>query len=418
MSLLDNPDYVADLTNHEYSNRDIHAIWGYSTSTISEHRNALGFVRDPSVRNTEPPEADSEMHTASGDAYTISSRVAWGYEDFRKFIASKGQNPDEVTFEWGVTTNPAGGYWNKLNHVRPKNAVTSASLADAFASIDKKLLTAPPIDFDSMLVRDNGHDQAERAFIPSDMQSGKSDRLGGTETTIQAFQHSLAHAVASAIEHRTEKVYIIDPGDAIEGFSNVSSQRQTNDLNLSEQIALIFKLQYQAITAFLDQDIQVSHVTVPSNHGQVKVGKQQLASTPNDDYGIAVSHMLEQALGKHGAEFVRPLNVFSETATFTTKTGPKVAVIHGHQTKSPQKISEWWQGQDHGRLPAWDADILITGHWHSPRVEQSGDGRWILVAPTLEPSSSWFENLTGRQSTRGALHFGFTETGFTGWEIV
>src|SRR5690606_38918294 len=48
------------------------------------------------------------------------SEVAWGYEDFVNFIRTKGQDPEKVTFDWGVTTNPAGGVWNKLNRVRPR----------------------------------------------------------------------------------------------------------------------------------------------------------------------------------------------------------------------------------------------------------------------------------------------------------
>lgn len=54
------------------------------------------------------------------DSYLLTSNRAFGYEDFRNFIKSKGQDPDQVTFKWGVTTNPAGGYWNKINDVRPK----------------------------------------------------------------------------------------------------------------------------------------------------------------------------------------------------------------------------------------------------------------------------------------------------------
>ena len=50
------------------------------------------------------------------------SETAWGYDDYREFIASTGQNPDDVSFTWGWTSNPTGGFWNKLNNVRPKTA--------------------------------------------------------------------------------------------------------------------------------------------------------------------------------------------------------------------------------------------------------------------------------------------------------
>jgi UDP-2,3-diacylglucosamine pyrophosphatase LpxH len=62
---------------------------------------------------------ESETHDASGDHYVRFSKEAWGFEDYREFIRSTGQDPDAVTFTWGWTSNPAGGFWNKLNNVRP-----------------------------------------------------------------------------------------------------------------------------------------------------------------------------------------------------------------------------------------------------------------------------------------------------------
>jgi len=63
---------------------------------------------------------ESETHDADGSStYVRFSKEAWGYDDYRAFISSTGQNPDEVTFTWGWTSNPSGGFWNKLNNVRP-----------------------------------------------------------------------------------------------------------------------------------------------------------------------------------------------------------------------------------------------------------------------------------------------------------
>ena len=102
-----------------------------SKTTINRHRNNTCGCKPqenapaPEKDTTEDKNALTVVETAAGTndgatSYTISSEIAWGYEDFREFIRSKGQDPDEVTFAWGVTTNPAGGVWNKLNNVRPK----------------------------------------------------------------------------------------------------------------------------------------------------------------------------------------------------------------------------------------------------------------------------------------------------------
>lgn len=81
---------------------------------------SLSTVQSVAPRGT----GESETHDADGSStYVRFSKEAWGYDDYREFISSTGQNPDEVTFTWGWTSNPAGGFWNKLNNVRPKNAV-------------------------------------------------------------------------------------------------------------------------------------------------------------------------------------------------------------------------------------------------------------------------------------------------------
>jgi hypothetical protein len=86
-----------------------------SRSQIGNHR------RGECVCDVEAPApVSSESHRPDGTAdYVTMSDRAWGFEDFRRFIASKGQDPDAVTFTWGVTSNPSGGFWNKLNNVKP-----------------------------------------------------------------------------------------------------------------------------------------------------------------------------------------------------------------------------------------------------------------------------------------------------------
>lgn len=88
-----------------------------SKSTINNHRSGgCKCTHTPSV-----PANHQESGTQDGvDSYTLTADRAWGYNDFCAFIKSKGQDPEKVTFNWGVTTNPQGGFWNKINNVRPK----------------------------------------------------------------------------------------------------------------------------------------------------------------------------------------------------------------------------------------------------------------------------------------------------------
>lgn len=63
---------------------------------------------------------DDKHDPENGSSYTRMAATAWGEDDWRDFLRAKGTDPDEVTFNFGVTSNPSGGYWNKLNNVRPK----------------------------------------------------------------------------------------------------------------------------------------------------------------------------------------------------------------------------------------------------------------------------------------------------------
>lgn len=74
--------------------------------------------------------APDAAHESAGDQnganlYREMADTAWGADEWRGFIKAKGQDPDTVTFQWGVTSNPLGGYWNKLWNVRPLVAADS-----------------------------------------------------------------------------------------------------------------------------------------------------------------------------------------------------------------------------------------------------------------------------------------------------
>jgi predicted phosphodiesterase len=84
-----------------------------------------------------------------------------------------------------------------------------------------------------------------------------------------------------------------------------------------------------------------------------------------------------------------------------------VGLVHGHQSSGPDKLGEWWARQDHGRMPTWDADVLFSGHWHSYRVYESGDGRPVFVGPASDNGSSWFSNNRGERATSGMLAVSF-----------
>jgi len=86
-------------------------------------------------------------------------------------------------------------------------------------------------------------------------------------------------------------------------------------------------------------------------------------------------------------------------------SGTRIGVTHSDKAGSPDKLGNWWMGQSHGEMPTAHADILLCGHWHSLRVQQSGNKKWIIVGSASDRGSSWFTNARGEQSVSGVTAF-------------
>lgn len=84
---------------------------GVSETTIRRHR-------EGHPESLSEAFGESESHGPQGSTYVRYSDTPWGHSDYVRFIRSKGLDPEQVTFSWGWTSNPQGGFWNKLNNVR------------------------------------------------------------------------------------------------------------------------------------------------------------------------------------------------------------------------------------------------------------------------------------------------------------
>ncbi len=255
---------------------------------------------------------------------------------------------------------------------------------------------------------------------PADWQIGKTDYESGTPETLALIRQSLSNLVAriDARDKPYENIVLAEMGDIVENFYNTSSQRETNDLDMTSQIRVARRMVLEVIRELAPRCDNLYYVTVPSNHGAVRVGFKAPAATSHNDWGLEIQDQIEDVLKENPlayghVKFVRPdkgeesvaLHIFETLdATHVVNTAV-LGFTHGHQASNPDKIGQWWAGQSHGRRPTAMADILVTGHWHSLRVQHSGDARWIIVAPTSDPGSSWFTNKTGENSQSGMLSF-------------
>ena len=194
----------------------------------------------------------------------------------------------------------------------------------------------------------------------------------------------------------------------IENIYSTSSQLATNDLDLPHQVEAAMHVMLSGIQMLAPLAPSLKYVAVSSNHGAHRIAQKQPAGDVHADYGLVVAKMLGHALKLNEAAFghvevITPLP-YMESLAFDTN-GSRIGVVHGHQAGSADKLGEWWKGQSHGHMPTGDARILISGHWHSMRVQQSGDARWILVGPSSDRGSSWFTNSRGESSESGMLTF-------------
>jgi len=70
-----------------------------------------------------------------------------------------------------------------------------------------------------------------------------------------------------------------------------------------------------------------------------------------------------------------------------------------------------------GGLPAGDATVLVTGHFHHFSAIDHGP-RLHLQCPAMDCGSKWFKDLAGKDSKRGTLTFTVGPNGVDDIKIV
>lgn len=313
--------------------------------------------------------------------------------------------PAEFVTSRGMSLrDPITGSWQKVNWQPNKKALhDSLRYDDLKESLDGWT-------FEPQAVERNGTKSA--VFAMSDLQAGKAgQRLGGTPEMIERVRASIAkfvHELSNTPpELLPDDIVIWDGGDSVENHFNTAEQIATNDLALPEQIRVARRLFLEAIKALAPYASRIYFVSVPSNHGRSRVGYKAAGGTVDADFGLEISYQLEDAVREnaslHHVHFIRPESLY-ETAELEV-SGTKLAFTHGHNSNSQKGHSRWWADQAHGRMPGWDADILLTAHFHNLGVTQSGNGRWIIETSSSDAGSDWFTNKSGERATQGVTAF-------------
>lgn len=328
--------------------------------------------------------------------------------------------PEAIITSRGQSIRTDDGSWHKIMY-RPQDLAKIEAQQTLFSDCLRAIegFTAPiplrPWEF---------NDHAE-IFGNGDDQVGKAHETGGgSKETVERVLAS-AHRFAERVKRTKPSVIIItDGGDILEGMMNVPHhQLTTNDLDLTEQIRVARRLVLDVFKILAPLAPTCIYVSVPSNHGQVRISPGASVGDVDNDFGIEISYQLEDICKEAESEalkniqFIRP-EKYQETAVLEV-CGTKLAFNHGHRTQGGQNgHDKWWAMQDHGRMPGWDADILVVFHYHNMKVEQSGDGRWIICGSASEPSSDYFALSSGKRSKRGVTCFSVSNKVWSDLEIL
>lgn len=258
----------------------------------------------------------------------------------------------------------------------------------------------------------------------ADFQVGKTQSGGGTEDTVRLVRRAIKD-IADDIIFRGpyKRIILADVGDSTEGFWNVASQAQTNDLSLTDQIRVVQRLYAEAVRLLAPLCESLYYVSVPSNHCAVRTGpgKNSRANAPDDDFGIMISKNIEDIVedreGFEHVEFFRP-EKWEEAVTVDAADGTRIGFTHGHLAGSQSKVPGWFRDLAFGRRSGlYDARILVHGHWHNFAVSQVGDSRWIVSCPSADRGSDWWTNVSGDSTKPAILTFEARDGNASSWEL-
>lgn len=408
-------DYDAELREligQGLSNVAIGKRFGVSEFKIRQDRKRLGIEPARTAAKLAPktPQGDQEFHRPDGTAdYQISSDTAWGYDDFRAFIESKGQDPDEVEFSWGVTSTPNGGYFNKLQNVRPKKreatiTVDTDELVEHIRSWRPTYATpGAPIT------------GTPEGFIValSDWQIGKSyGPENGTAGTIERLHASLDGIVKQITRLRAEgrnlrTLHLANLGDHIENVTgSYSSQTYEVDLNLRDQIETALELNMLFVKTLAPLFEHVVYTANPCNHAQLTRGQGKSNVTDDADNATGLlAELVRQMcnLTPHLAH-VEVRVPRGEMITPVTVEGVNIATAHGHKITGNE---ETWLAKQSQRLvheQKFITDLWLVAHRHSLSVDDFGPYSRIQ-ATTVDPGSKWFTDAVGNYARPGTTIF-------------
>lgn len=348
-----------------------------------------------------------------------------------EFIRDSGLDPEEVEVVGPVNIR---GWDSNLG----TNLLTGEAnvLRMHYYRLNVRCLTrADDLDFPSLfkLARTKKREpkpvveEPERAtFVGfADAQTGKVGSRGGTKELIARTKDTFAQLDDYCKRMKSQVGYWCDVGDLIESFENTPQQAHTNDLSLMRQLEVASDIEFMGLDIMAKRHPKVGVLGIGSNHCRWRRGKDILG-TPVDDWGIHTLRQIKKAMALNAnydhVSFMFPKE-WDETVAVDA-CGTIVGLSHGHQVSQINMMPKWWAEQVHGGQPVGHADILLTGHYHTFRVQATGRNpwtgrsKWWISAPTMDNGSDWFRNKAGSDSDPALVVFTVDKNGWANLELL
>lgn len=392
--------------------------------TVAEHAESVGEGADLGLAGERGGSNAGAAVGASGvSAEVLADRARRALKEAHdaatELAASKlGVSPDAVTpYRASLRIPEMDGSWLKIN-IDPSGAALEQGERVAFetlrADMDKYA--------DDYKRTHEGAAGAGGAYADgtlvvalADFQTGKTDVHGGTVNLYKRVRSVYAQMEAELPHYKT--VIAADLGDIIENFMNVGSQRQSNDLNLTDQLEAAISLIWEGLRVLHSKCDNLVYVAVPSNHCEVRTGvgnKNRASSVLSDDYGIHVQRqirrMAEMRPDVYGnMSFVCPSD-YDAACTVKPDACDKSVLFfeHGHVGggASQAKMRQHVKNMQAGRIAyAHLANIFVHGHYHTPEMYLVGDKTWAVGVSSIDSGSSWFTNATGESAPSAVTSF-------------
>lgn len=361
---------------------------------------------EPAVKVTAPPNFRPGIEF-DGTEGTATTEGLPNLPNFDDFLRERGYPPEE----YEIIGTPRTSQWQRYDgewltayrfHFRRRTVGLDLPLLMREAKKKAKK------------VKDVKPEAKALVVLWSDLQVGKVDYRGNTESLIERVELMQDRLLKLVKEQKPEKVIFADLGDTIENFQNASpmQQLQSNDLSIMEQVDLATTFAWQTLKLLSERVPDVTYASVGSNHCQWRSGREAIGKA-TDDWGVFIGRQLARLAKEKelSIKFLEPQPHDESLALDVFDDGFHIlGIAHGHQAKRPDQMATWWRGQAFGRQPVADASVLVHGHWHHLRVTELGStprgtSRFLIMAPTMDNGSGWWKKVTGEDSVPGLATF-------------